>query len=98
MTSGPNGKLTGTPDQWEAAGAPAISIGVEKQGNFSELSITAQSADCQLGRAVLTLPTPQPPSEVAKTGAKFGARGDGVFPRGCGNPGGQRGRFALLRS
>ena len=72
VTSGPNGKLTGTPDQWEAAGAPAISIGVEKQGNFSELSITAQSADCQLGRAVLTLPTPQPPSEVAKTGAKFG--------------------------
>eukprot|EP00069_Balaena_mysticetus_P012953 bmy_07951T0 len=58
----------------------------------------AQSADCQLGLAVLTLPAPQRPREVAKPGAKFGARGEGVFQGDCGNPGGPAGRLALLRS
>lgn len=41
---------------------------------------------------------PQPPREVAKPGAKFGARGEGVFQGDCGNPGGPAGRLALLRS
>lgn len=66
-------------------------------GNFSELSIRAQSADCQLGRAGLTLPAPPLPRE-SKAGRKVWCKREGVFQRGCRNAGGSGGRFALLRS